>query len=56
MDVMKKEPVFEDGTHEITSINELVTDMKYEEHKVPAVGSDDRVSLNLGNFRTGNLF
>jgi hypothetical protein len=56
MDVVKEEPVFEDATHEITSVNELIIDMKYEEHKVPAIGSEDRVSLNQGNLQIGNSF
>jgi hypothetical protein len=56
MDVVKKEPVFEDGRHVISSVNELVTDMKYEEYKVPAIANDDRVSVNLGNLQIGNSF
>jgi hypothetical protein len=51
MDVVKEEPVFEVGTHEIASVNELTIDMKYEERKVSAIGSEDRVSINLGNLQ-----
>jgi hypothetical protein len=56
MDVVKEESVFENGTHEITSVNELIIDIKYEEYKVPVIGSEDRVSLILDNLKIGISF
>jgi hypothetical protein len=55
MDEVKEEPVFEDGMHEISSSNELIIGMKYEEHEVPVIETDDRVSLILGNLKIGSL-
>jgi hypothetical protein len=52
MDVVKAEPAFEDGIHEITSPNELIIDMKYE--KIPEVETDERVSLILANLKIGS--
>jgi hypothetical protein len=55
MDDVKEEPAFEDGVHEITSPNELIVDMKYEEHQVPEIETDERVRLILGKLKIGSL-
>jgi hypothetical protein len=54
MDVVKEEPVFQDGIHEITLPDELVIDMKYEDYKVSVIETDDKVSLILGNLKRGS--
>jgi hypothetical protein len=54
MDMVKEEPIFEDGMHEITTVNEFSIDMKYEECKVPVTRNEDRVSSVPRNLKIGN--
>jgi hypothetical protein len=54
MEMVKEERVFEDGMHEITSVNEFSNNMKYEECKVPVTRNEDGVSSILCNLKIGN--